>query len=295
MSPIHRIDQPLWTIALALLVILAVALALGSLARWLLRGRAVLNTSTSVVLAIIGSAAGLALAGAVQTSARVRDPLAIALALGFTAAAIAGYSALAARFQRTPHDPIPALLGAGESDRVEFKSTARINLHTGEKDPRIELVIAKTVAAFLNADGGTLLIGVDDDGRVRGLAADFDTLKTPDADRYELWLRDLLTTTLGMAATAGLAVDFATLTAEAGPEEGAEAFVCRVQVAASPRPVYLLPTRNAAREFWVRSGNSSRQLAVDQAAHYIMHRWPLGVGASMAAQIRAAVRFSAAE
>ena len=95
------IDQPLWTVAVALLVILVVGLALGSLARWLLRGRAVLDTSTSIVLAILGSAAGLALAGAVQTSARVRDPLAIALALGFTAAAIAGYSALAAHFQRT--------------------------------------------------------------------------------------------------------------------------------------------------------------------------------------------------
>lgn len=254
-----------------------------------------LNTSTSIVLAIAGSAAGLALAGLVQTSARVRDPLAIALALGFTAAAIAGYSALAARFQRTPRDPIPALLAAGESDRVEFKSTARINLHTGDKDPRIELVIAKTVAAFLNAEGGTLLIGVDDDGRVLGLADDLATLKTPDADRYELWLRDLLTTTLGLAATAPIAVDFATMTAEAGPQAGGPATLCRVQVTASPRPVYLLPTRNAPREFWVRTGNSSRQLAVDQAAYYFMHRWPLGVGASMAAQIRAAVRFSAAE
>lgn len=276
-------------------MILAFALALGSLARWLLRGRAVLNTSTSIVLAILGSAAGLALAGAVQTSARVRDPLAIALALGITAAAIAGYSAVAARFQRTPRDPIPALLDAGESDRVEFKSTARINLHTGDKDPRIELVIAKTVAAFLNAEGGTLLIGVDDDGRVLGLADDFATLKTPDADRYELWLRDLLTTTLGLAAAAAIAVDFATMTAEAGPQAGSPATLCRVQVMASPRPVYLLPTRNAPREFWVRTGNSSRQLAVDQAAYYIMHRWPLGVGASMAAQIRAAVRFSAVE
>lgn len=54
------------------------------------------------------------------------------------------------------------LVRSGESDRVEFKSTARVNLHTGAKDDKMEQVVAKTLAAFLNTDGGTLVIGVDD-------------------------------------------------------------------------------------------------------------------------------------
>lgn len=293
-----RIHDPLWLVAVALLVILAVGLVFGALARWLLRGRAQLDTATTIVLAIAGSAVGLAIAGAIKTSARIRDPLAIVLALGMTIAVIAVYSVVAARFQSTVRIPIADLLRAGESDGVEFKSTARINLHTGQKDPKIELVIAKTVAALANADGGTLLIGVDDDGRVLGLTADLATLKTPDLDRYELWLRDLLTTALGMTAATAVGVDFADPAAETDPvvatdEIDGDQMVCRIQVPASAQPVYLLPTRNEPREFWVRMGNSSRRLPVDEAAGYIMHRWPLSVGASLAAQIRASVRFSA--
>ncbi|MDA8045712.1 MAG: ATP-binding protein, partial [Actinomycetota bacterium] len=51
---------------------------------------------------------------------------------------------------------------------LEFKSTARWNLHTGAVDPKLEHVIVKTVCGFLNAEGGTLLIEVEveDNGNV---------------------------------------------------------------------------------------------------------------------------------
>ena len=45
-------------------------------------------------------------------------------------------------------------------------------------------------------------------------------------------------------------------------------------------------------ELWVRTGNSTRQLSVDEANSYVMHRWPLSLGPNLAAQFRAAVRFS---
>lgn len=50
----------------------------------------------------------------------------------------------------------------GESEAVEFKATLRTNLHTGSKDPRIELAVLKTLTGFLNGNGGTLIIGVSD-------------------------------------------------------------------------------------------------------------------------------------
>ena len=46
---------------------------------------------------------------------------------------------------------------------MEFKSTLRLNLHTGQTDDRMQLAVLKTLAGFLNAQGGTLLIGVADD------------------------------------------------------------------------------------------------------------------------------------
>ena len=33
------------------------------------------------------------------------------------------------------------------------------------------------------------------------------------------------------------------------------------------------------------------ELSVDEAAEYVMHRWPLSLGASIAAQFRSAMRF----
>ena len=53
-----------------------------------------------------------------------------------------------------------ALIAAGESDRVEFKSTLRTNLHTNRRDRAMESAVTKTLAAFLNSDGGALVIGV---------------------------------------------------------------------------------------------------------------------------------------
>ncbi|MCA9610632.1 MAG: putative DNA binding domain-containing protein, partial [Myxococcales bacterium] len=100
----------------------------------------------------------------------------------------------------TPDEPertdapvtVEAMMKAGESARVEFKATARWNLHTQSRDERMEQVIVKTVAGFMNADGGTLLIGVNDDGHAVGLENDYSLQRKPGRDGFELWLTDLL-------------------------------------------------------------------------------------------------------
>lgn len=279
---------PVWTIAAALPIVLLVAWGFATLARWILRGRARLGTATSIVVAILSSSVGLFVAGLVDPSTTPWSPLTLALTLGMTVLGIAAYGAVAAHVQRPVQATVPELLVAGESDQVEFKSTARVNLHTGAKDPRIERVIAKAVCGFLNGDGGTLLIGVDDTGTPLGLAADFATLKSPDADRFELWLRDLLTESMGQNAAAQVGVEFVALP---GDDGGEAVIVCRVTCRPSPRPVYV-KTKGSPPEFWVRSGNSTRQLTVDEATGYVMHRWPLSLGSTLAAQVKAAVRFS---
>jgi uncharacterized membrane protein YeaQ/YmgE (transglycosylase-associated protein family) len=278
---------PVWLIAAALPLILLLAWAFGAIARWLLRGRARLGVATSMVISILGTAIGLFIAGWIDSEVQFWSLLSLLLGLGTSIGAVAVYGAVAAHFQHPQRASVVELLAAGESDRVEFKSTARVNLHTGAKDERMEQVIAKTIGGFLNGDGGTLLIGVDDAGTPLGLAADYATLKVPDADRYELWLRDLVSTSLGQNAAAAVGIEFTPL-----PDVDGEPVVCRVTCLPSPRPVYLRSGKSAAPELWVRTGNSTRQLSVDEASSYVMHRWPLGLGATFAAQFRAAVRFS---
>jgi len=67
---------------------------------------------------------------------------------------------------------LTAIIDAGEGDSVEFKSTMRWNLHADRSDKKIEDGCLKTVAGYLNADGGVLLVGVADDGEVIGLGKD---------------------------------------------------------------------------------------------------------------------------
>jgi uncharacterized membrane protein YeaQ/YmgE (transglycosylase-associated protein family) len=274
-------------IAVALPVWLLVAFVIGQLARRLLRGRVRLSTSSTTVIAVVGISVGMLIGGLVDERANPWSWKVILPAIGVTTALLALFAAIAARLQPPrPSEPIDELIRHGESDRLEFKSSARWNLHTKARDERIELVIAKAVSGFLNSDGGTLLIGVNDDGDKVGLANDFTVVKSPDPDRFELWLRDFLSTTLGQTAAVQAVIDFAPVTVD-----GVDTYVCRVTCPASPRPVYLRPGKGGAQpELWVRIGNSTRQLKVDEAVDYVMHRWPLAVGRTLSAQLRAAVR-----
>jgi len=85
------------------------------------------------------------------------------------------------------------LVAMGETTRCEFKSTLRLNLHTGEKDKKMEHACMKTIAAFLNSHGGYLIIGVNDDGEAIGLEND----GFPNEDKMNLHLVNLLKQRLG--------------------------------------------------------------------------------------------------
>jgi hypothetical protein len=156
------------------------------------------------------------------------------------------------------------LIAGRESDRLEFKSTARYNAHTGAADSRLEHVILKTIAGFANAKGGTLLIGVADDGQLLGLDGDLALMKKPDVDRYELWLTDFLEQTIGKAEATGVTITFPTI---AGSQ------ICRVDVAAAAAPVFVRPPGTQGHEFWVRVGNSTRLLTGNDMLTYHRQRW----------------------
>lgn len=162
---------------------------------------------------------------------------------------------------------IDDFLAAGESQRLEYKSTARWNLNAGMQDKKMEHVIVKAVCGLLNADGGTLLIGVDDDGNPLGLDHDLPTLgRKQDLDGYELFLRQLLDTNLS-SATAGIVnVTF---------EKPVGKDVCVVSVSASAKPVYAKPVEGTSDfiEFWVRVGNQTKQLHGQDADDYRSGRW----------------------
>src|SRR6266852_4625837 len=91
---------------------------------------------------------------------------------------------------KSVEDSIRELIASGESQALEFKSTARWNVREGRADKAMEQVILKTVAALLNSNGGNLLIGVQDDGSIFGIEADWQLfgVEKRNRDAYENWL-----------------------------------------------------------------------------------------------------------
>lgn len=163
----------------------------------------------------------------------------------------------------SPPATIEDLIAEGESDELEFKSTLRWDIKEGKPSKILEDVIVKTVAAFTNVDGGTLIIGVSDDGEVVGLVQDFQSLKEPDRDHFELHLRNLLNQNIGKVfATNKVQVKFHTVN---------DLDVCQVDVAPSKEPIILTTQdKNGQKveKFYVRSGNASQELSMAEFSAY---------------------------
>lgn len=157
---------------------------------------------------------------------------------------------------------VPDLIKGGESDRLEFKSSVRWDVKEQRVNKALEKVIAKTLAGFLNANGGSLIIGVDDDGQVLGLDKDYSTLKHKNADGFERQITDLVRKYLGGDICPILHFTFTTIDAQE---------ICMITTQAAKRPVYVSEGSNAI--FYVRSGNSTRQLDVREALDYAASRW----------------------
>ena len=70
-----------------------------------------------------------------------------------------------------------ALIAQGEGPKLEFKSSFRWDYKQDKLNRGLENAVLKTLAGFMNGQGGTLLIGVDDSGEVLGLEKDYETLE----------------------------------------------------------------------------------------------------------------------
>jgi hypothetical protein len=157
---------------------------------------------------------------------------------------------------------IPEMIKRGESAELEFKSSLRWDFQQQAKNKVLEKVIAKTVAGFANAKGGVLLIGVDDEGAVLGLEADYATLSKGNRDGFELQVTQVLSGALGESVLAFVTITFHEI-------DGHD--VCQIAVEACDHPVYLADGGESA--LFVRMGNLTKALPVDEAVKYVGSNW----------------------
>lgn len=142
----------------------------------------------------------------------------------------------------------------GETHMMEFKATLRTNLHTNQRDSRMEFTVIRTIAGFLNTYGGILTIGVFDDGSPVGLEVDgFEN-----EDKMTLHLINLIKSHLGVFSITEVHVHF---------DDYQNHRVMVVECGRSDKPVYL---RDGDKDrFFIRTGPSTTELSTKESVDFI--------------------------
>ncbi len=175
---------------------------------------------------------------------------------------IAGWAPVAAA-DPTDESAVRERMRAGESDTLEFKETLRWDQRESKVNRALEKVAIKTLAGFLNSkNGGTLLIGVDDDGNAVGLGSDYGVLKKKGRDGFELHLGQLVVRDLGESVAPFLTTTFHEI-------EGED--VCQITVEPCDHAVYV--EDGASTILFLRTGNATRALPINEAVKFIQSRW----------------------
>ncbi len=158
-------------------------------------------------------------------------------------------------------EEIRALIAQGEGTQLEFKSTMRFNLKSNRTGKEIEIAWLKGVVAFLNADGGVLLIGVADDGTIVGLEHD----DFASEDKCLLHFNNLVNQHIGQEFAQYLSPEIATV-------EGKQILVVDCEPAGDP--AFLKNKQEEA--FYVRTGPRNAKLPVSKVLKYLQTRQPTG-------------------
>jgi len=159
-------------------------------------------------------------------------------------------------------DKVKELILNGENETLEIKSTLRFDLKENIVNKKLEYVVAKTISAFLNTEGGTLIIGVDDDNNTLGLEKDIQTLTKQNIDGFELHLRQVIKKYLGDYFEKYIKVTFPKVD---------DKEICLIQISKSGKPVFI--TSEGSESFFVRNGNSSIPKNRQEQSEYEKLHW----------------------
>jgi len=144
----------------------------------------------------------------------------------------------------------------GESSEAEFKSTLRTNLHTGQKDMRMEQAILRTIAGFLNTNDGKLFVGISDDGSAVGIEPD----DFPNEDKMSLHLVNIVKSRINPQAMTNINLHF---------EDYEDQRILVVECKKSTVPVFVKDKDSNIERFYIRTGPSTSELSASQTQDYI--------------------------
>jgi CRP-like cAMP-binding protein len=151
-----------------------------------------------------------------------------------------------------------SLIEKGENELVEFKSTLRLNLFTKKFDKEIEHAALKTIAAFLNTNGGTLIVGVADDKKILGMEND----QFKDDDHTLLHLTKLIQERINIEHTRFI---------KGHIEHSNGNSILRIDVKPASSPAYVV--HNNEEYLYVRTGPATTPLKVSEVYNFVNTRF----------------------
>lgn len=157
---------------------------------------------------------------------------------------------------------IAQLISFGESRELEFKTTLRWDVRNACENKGLEKMVLKSIAGFLNSEGGQLIIGVEDNGSIYGLENDYSLLGDKGKDGFENHLVQLIKSSLGTVVVQNIDIDFQKI-------EDKE--VCLITVDKADKPVYTKV--DGPETFYVRTGNSTTAMSLSETNDYINSHW----------------------
>jgi len=160
---------------------------------------------------------------------------------------------------------VAMLFSQSEHEQLEFKSSFRFDHYTKQVNRELEKAAMKTVAAFLNSRGGTLVIGVDDSRKPLGIEYDYQTLSRQSSDGFENHFTNIFNAMIGPEFRRNVRLLFHALDGRS---------VCVVNVAPADEPAYL--AADNAEYFYIRTGNGTTSLKLSEIEAYSRSRWPRG-------------------
>ena len=155
----------------------------------------------------------------------------------------------------------------GESNELEFKSSLRWDYKNEKVTKKLEEVILKSISSFANGEGGKLIIGIGDNGEILGLDHDYTNLGG-DKDKFEIHLRNIINHAFGENfGASGLSIKF---------DKTNDSEICIIDILKWKKPLFLESKDNngqKSKKFYIRSGNTSQKLGLDEISDYISSRF----------------------
>ena len=163
-------------------------------------------------------------------------------------------------------DPIKEILEKGESKYIEFKETLSLDVRKQEeksyqakKESYIELAVLKTIAGFLNSDGGQLFIGISDKGEILGIKNELDKLHKSSKDKMQLHLKNIIKENIGSSFNNFITSDLKII-------ENKE--IIHITCDKSDKEVFIKD-----KDFYIRSGPSTDKLEGKELLNYTKSRF----------------------